>query len=198
MSSACESAQELFPSMRLPTHFEDDDDDAYLQQLALEMEVESSLFADDTQEKASESSFEADEEVRSLVQLPGDVMNSTVWVHTKTGRRAKIILEAQDESENVGLLEYEDASQEIRRMDSYSNTSVTSLNSSTETPQIRRLDTLTVPDLGATRIPSMRAGKNPSYQPRGSILAQSHGLLPNLPSHRAGKNPNFTPGAEVF
>lgn len=211
MSSACDSVHELLlPALMLPTHFEDQEDEAddvLLQQLALEMEIEvfSSLYAesDEEEEVCSEASFDAELEIRSLVQLPGNSSNSTVWVHTKTGRRAKIILEALDESENVGLLEYEDESQEIRRIDSYANDAATAppampILLRADTPAIRRLDTLTIPNLGGARLPSMRHGKNPYFDPRESELTQSPHSFPNLPSHRAGKNPNFSPSGAVF
>lgn len=209
MSSATESARELFPVLRLPTNFEDnDEDDEILQQLALEMEVEvlSSLYADEEDQfeemQTPESPFATEMEIRSLIQLPGDRTNSVVWVHTKTGRRAKIILEAQDESENVGLLEYEDHSQEIRRLDSYADqnkmTSEIPPIRRVDTPQIRRLDTLTIPNLGGARLPSMRDGKNPFFDPREAGLVQSPCSLPNFPSYRAGKNPHFNPSGAVF
>lgn len=205
MSSACESAQDLlFPSVhRLPTTPEDHaEEDAYLRALELEMEIESDLYADEYEEEEEvESAIPevscSQMEIRSLIQLPGDNNNSTVWVHTKTGRRAKIILEAQDEQENVGLLEFEDQSQEIRRFDSYSNKKM-----ATMTPRkLYRVDTLTVPKspgFGGVRLPSMRHGLNPSFDPREGVLTQSYSSLPNLPSLRAGKNPHFSPKGAVF
>lgn len=191
LSSACDSIVDLLEPGRLPTNFEDVEEDAYMKTLELEMEIESSLYADDLSDQFPESPME----IRSLVQLPGNSQNSTVWVHTKTGRKAKIILEAQDESENVGLLEYEDQTQEIRRLNSYA----TKKNKTTTmTPKFRRVDSLAIPNMGGDRIPSMRTGKNPFFDPRQSELIQSPCAVPNLPSMRAGKNPHFSPSAAVF
>jgi len=193
MNSACESIEDLLVAPgRLPTNFEEMEEEAYLKALELEMEIESDLYADDLSDQ-----FEVPQspmEIRSLVQLPGNSQNSTVWVHTKTGRRAKIILEAQDESENVGLLEYEDQTQEIRRLDSYATK-----KQRTMTPRkVTRVDSLAIPNLGGGRIPSMRTGKNPFFDPRVSELIQSPSAIPNLPSYRAGKNPHFSPSSAVF
>jgi len=193
LSSACDSVVDLLMPGRLPTNFEDVEEEAYMKALELEMEIESDLYADDLSDQ-----FEVPEsplEIRSLVQLPGSSQNSAVWVHTKTGRRAKIILEAQDESENVGLLEYEDQTQEIRRLSSYANKKN---STTTMTPRnICRADSLAVPNLGGGRIPSMRTGKNPHFDPRQSELIQSPCAF-KLPSMRAGKNPHFSPSAAVF
>jgi hypothetical protein len=189
LSSACDSIVDLLEPGRLPTNFEDVEEDEYLKTLELEMEIESSLYADEDQFPESPM------EIRSLVQLPGNSQNSMVWVHTKTGRKAKIILEAQDESENVGLLEYEDQTQEIRRLSSYANKKNSTTNM---TPKVRRVDSLAIPNMGGDRIPSMRTGKNPFFDPRQSELIQSPCAVPNLPSMRAGKNPHFSPSAAVF
>lgn len=176
----------------LPTNFDQEDDDI-LRDLEYLMDIESSLIAQ------SEEMEEEQMEIRSLIQLPGTAHDSTVWVHTKTGRRAKIILEAQDESENVGLLEFEDFSQEIRRHDSYADPCE---RPETPTQKVRRLDTLTVPNSmrGGMRIPSMRAGKNPNFDPNHHILTESprDAFLHQLPSNRAGTNPNFNPNSAVM
>lgn len=193
MSSACDSVVDLLEPGRLPENFEDVEEDAYMKALELEMEIESTLYSEELSDQfpvVPESPLE----IRSLVQLPGSCQNSTVWVHTKTGRKAKIILEAQDESENVGLLEYEDETQEIRRLSSYANK-----KNRTLTPRnIRRVDSLAIPKIGGDRIPSMRIGKNPFFDPRQSELIQSPHSIPNLPSMRAGKNPHFSPSGAVF
>lgn len=196
MSTACTfSEPDLLKSLEqeLPTNF-DQEEDEILRDLEFLMDIESSMIAYE-----SDDQFEEEEvEIRSLIQLPGSHNNSTVWVHTKTGRRAKIILEAQDESENVGLLEFEDCSQEIRRHDSYADPS-----QAPETPTTQkmcRLDTLTVPNMGGMRLPSMRAGKNPNFDPNHGMLVESqNAFLHQLPSNRAGKNPNFNPAeTELF
>jgi len=192
MSTTCESAQDLLADLTLPTNFsfEEQDEDDLLAELEFQMTLESSLYDDGS------LSEDEDMEIRSLIQLPGSSTNSTVWVHTKTGRRAKIILEAEDESENVGLLQYEDSSQEIRRMESYATKSSSGV---TSTPRkICRVDTLTIPNNGGARLPSLRVGKNPFFDPLESELTQSPSAVPHYPSCRAGKNPHFSPSAECF
>jgi len=197
MSTASASSVRDLLDLKLPTpvedHSEEEQEDSMLRDLALQMEIESSLYYS---EDEAEDNF-SPVAIRSLIQLPGDRQNSTVWVHTKTGRRAKIILEAQDEQESVGLLEFDDQTQEIRRLDSYATTPKGGKVSST--PKICRVDTLNVPSNGGARLPSMREGKNPFFDPRESVVAETpRTSLPYVPSLRAGKNPEFNPSGAVF
>jgi len=199
MSTASASSVRDLLDLELPTPVEDpqeeEQEDSMLRDLELQMEIESTLYmSDDGQE--DDFTPMSPLAIRSVIQLPGNEFNSTVWVHTKTGRRAKIILEAQDEQESVGLLEFDDQSQEIRRLDSYATNPQGGMSS---TPKIRRVDTLTVPNLGGTRLPSMRSGKNPFFDPQESLVDQaSWSSHPTFPSLRAGKNPLFSPTGAVF
>lgn len=188
--------------LQLPSNFEthDEEEDIALRDLELQMEIESSMYA--SEEESQEDTFTMspmDMAIRSLIQLPGDEENSTVWVQTNTGRRAKIILEAEDEEENVGLLEYEDSTQEIRRMQSYVSKKTGTVHTPSTPCKITRTNTLTVPNgIGGARLPSMRAGHNP-HSDETVLPPASPFSIPNFPSHRAGKNPNFNPaGAEFF
>merc|ERR1711981_198266 len=184
MSTTNEDSEDL-TDLQLPSNFESPDleEEIALRDLELQMEIESSMYDDSSMDTnfAVSSPMEM-MAIRSVIQLPGDLDNSTVWVQTKTGRRAKVILEAQDEQENVGLLEFEDETQEIRRFESYND----GKRGSPATPslcKIPRVDTLTVPTgIVAARESSMRVGKNPGYNPLGSELPQPPSYVPVFPS----------------
>jgi len=184
---------DLEPLVEPVLPLEDLEEEAELERLALEMEIESSMF-DSMEDCESEPSSPC--EIRSVVQLPGDSQNSLVFVYTKTGRRAKIVLEAEDEKESVGLLQFDDNSQEIRRLTSY-NSEEDMFKTPKTSPEVLRLDTLTVPKMGGDRIPSMREGFNPDFDPNELVLDDTL-RVHNMPSCRAGKNPDYDPTESEF